>query len=198
MTVARTFVKPGDCVWDVGSNQGIFAACAASQAGAQGHVFSVEADPTYAALQHRTFSRFPNTVAPCSVLSAAVSDKIGIVDFAVSTRGHARSSIASLADGPAASHKPVVTVTLDFLLDHWPVPNVLKIDVEGADLMVLRGSRRLLSVARPIIYIEISAENHLACSAILSDSGYSVGQLRLDGTVKPDAGYTPYALATPY
>lgn len=197
MLVAEHFVEPGACVWDIGSNQGIFAACAAAKAGPTGKVFSVEADPAYAALQHRSFSRFSSAVAPCSVLAAAISDAVSLLDFAVSAKGHARSGIASVSDGPIAAHKPVVSVTLDFLLEHWPAPNVVKIDVEGADFMALSGAPRLLRDARPLVYIEMTPQTRARSSQILNDAGYRLSRLTGDGTLAPIEQHTPYVIAQP-
>jgi hypothetical protein len=48
----------------------------------------------------------------------------------------------------------VPTVTLDEFLPREFVPRLLKIDVEGAELQVLRGGRRILERDRPIVLFE--------------------------------------------
>ena len=197
MLIVRHFVSPSHCVWDIGSNQGIFSVCAAYKAGPTGQVFSVEADPTYAALQHRTFSALPPGNAPCSVLCAAVADRGGILDFSVSARGHARSGLTKVAIERVASHKPVVAVTLDYLLDFWPAPNVAKIDVEGADLLVLQGASRLLREANPLIYIEMTPETYPHSSDLLRAAGYELFHLHGDGSLSPLIQFSPYVVARP-
>jgi hypothetical protein len=52
----------------------------------------------------------------------------------------------------------VPTITLDSLLDYFAAPRLVKIDVEGAEAIVLRGANRLLSECRPLIYIEVCDE----------------------------------------
>ena len=50
----------------------------------------------------------------------------------------------------------MVTITLDLLLEQGPAPNVVKIDVEGAELEVLRGGLRVLTEAKPVILCEVN------------------------------------------
>jgi len=66
----------------------------------------------------------------------------------------------------------VVQITLDWLLMHMPKPDVLKIDVEGAESGVLRGGERLLATARPVVLCEANADSRAEVSAILSRHGY--------------------------
>ena len=49
----------------------------------------------------------------------------------------------------------VVTITLDWLLEQGSAPDVLKIDVEGAEINVLRGAKRVLSEMRPVVLVEV-------------------------------------------
>lgn len=54
----------------------------------------------------------------------------------------------------------VPTLTLDSMLDRFTPPDVVKIDVEGAEKLVLAGSDRLLSEVRPRFYIEVGGEQN--------------------------------------
>lgn len=194
--VASILVKPGHVVWDIGSNLGIFSVCAAAKAGPEGQVFSVEADPEYAALQHRTFLGLPGQAAPCCILSAAIADRVSILDFGVHARGSARSGLVETASSAPASQKPVMAVTLDFLLQHWPAPNVVKIDVEGADLLVLRGAIRLLRDVRPAIYTEMTEDTYPLSSEIFQAAGYDLRRLDA-GRLTPLTSFGPYVVALP-
>jgi hypothetical protein len=53
----------------------------------------------------------------------------------------------------------VPTLTLDILLNKTFKPDFVKIDVEGAEKMVLNGAGKTLSSARPVFYIEVNASN---------------------------------------
>ena len=48
-----------------------------------------------------------------------------------------------------------MAITLDWALGHARLPDVLKIDVEGAELEVLQGANELFSKARPIVLCEV-------------------------------------------
>jgi hypothetical protein len=68
-------------------------------------------------------------------------------------------------------------------------PDVLKIDVEGAELEVLEGANRAITEFHPKIFLEIhGTQLHADCSALLKAQGYSVeesyGQLTASWTAK--------------
>ena len=52
---------------------------------------------------------------------------------------------------------PVTALTLDRLMSerHWPEVSLLKIDVQGAEMRVLRGARQLLERYQPTLYVEV-------------------------------------------
>ena len=53
-------------------------------------------------------------------------------------------------------------------------PDFVKIDVEGAEFLVLQGASRLLSDVRPSIYIEVSNRNISAVTDVLHGAGYKL------------------------
>lgn len=175
LTVADKYISPDSVVWDIGSNLGIFAFCAAHRAGRSGKVFSVEADPKYAELQNRTIAQLPRTYAPVTTLCAAVADQVGVLELCIPKNGHARNHLSIVAGNDAGNteaRKAVVAVTLDWLLQRWPDPNFVKLDVEGAEVLALLGARNLLHRARPVFYLESSPENQQRVSAILRSYNY--------------------------
>jgi hypothetical protein len=80
---------------------------------------------------------------------------------------------SSQADGNRLS-QPALAVPLDFLLDYFPAPGVLKIDVETHEMRVLQGASRLLETVRPVIWCEVSPENSQAVFEILDPFGYEL------------------------
>lgn len=159
LSMVRELVRPGMVVWDIGANVGLFSFAAAAL-GAE--VVAVEADFWLANLMHRStlLNHLRVTVVP-----AAVSDAQGVSKLYVSNRGKASNSLRG--DGPAQT---VVTVTLDWMLDHFPVPQVLKIDVEGMEFAVLNGARRVLQ-SRPVIFCEVN-EDRDRVGNLLREAGY--------------------------
>jgi hypothetical protein len=74
--------------------------------------------------------------------------------------------------------KPLFTgskpVSLDFLLDYFPVPSTLKIDAETHETRVLQGATKLLETVRPTIWCEVSPENAAAVFDLLHPLDYEL------------------------
>ena len=186
--VVRRYVAAGDVVWDIGSNLGILAFSSAVRVGVNGQVFSLEADPRYADIQTRTLKQFTDNAGAVSILCAAVSDRSGVMDLVIPKKGHARNHLAIVGGnqaGEAEMKKQVVTVTLDWLLEHWKAPDFLKMDVEGAELLAVTGGNRLFSEVRPVCYIECSPENAGAMTGFFKKHRYRLFSLDGTGEEKP-------------
>ncbi|HXO22262.1 MAG TPA: FkbM family methyltransferase [Thermoanaerobaculia bacterium] len=184
--LARELVRPGATVWDIGANVGLFAAAAAFLAGPSGAILAVEADDWLAGLLRRSFSTPPADHARIEVLSAAVAGRAGFADFSLASRGRAASHLArtagsTQAGGVRAVHK-VVTVTLDGLLKGFSAPDLVKIDVEGAELECLMGASQLLGRRRPTLLCEVTERNAPEVGRLLSGHGYRL----YDGEAAPD------------
>lgn len=168
-------VQPGHVVWDIGANIGLFALASAIRAGRDGQVISVEADTWNANLLRRSATLQPTTSASIVVVPLAVSDSQGVATFEIAERNRATNSMAGLGStqtgGTRETHL-VPTVTLDALADYLPLPDVLKIDVEGAEALVLRSASRILA-ARPLVFCEVVPDNAVAVRDALAPYGYS-------------------------
>lgn len=175
---AIEFVKPGNIVWDIGANVGLFSVAAAHRTGESGKVLAVEADIWLAALLRKTANLQPPTSATIQVIPAAIFDEPTIASFNVAKRGRA-SNFLTLAGGSSQSGGvretvSVLTITLDWLLEQGMTPNVVKIDVEGAESRVLKGAKRLLSEVRPVILIEVIDRECEEVTEILLRNGYTL------------------------
>jgi hypothetical protein len=68
----------------------------------------------------------------------------------------------------------VITLSLDWLMERLPIPNIIKIDAEGAEVEILRGGLTLIKKARPIIICEIGGDANASLVAeMLAPLGYS-------------------------
>lgn len=188
LQVAGSHIQRGDCVWDIGGNLGIFAVCAAWKAGPQGKVFTVEADPYFAELQHRTARRLGDGYAPVVPLCAAVADKISVLELAIPKRGQSRNHLRIVAGNDAGENeaiKQVLTVTADFLLEHWPKPDFVKVDIEGAELLFFQGARQLLTTVRPRFYLEVNEPNQDKITELLLSHNFRLFRLTKAGETAP-------------
>jgi hypothetical protein len=75
----------------------------------------------------------------------------------------------------------VVTVTLDWLAERFPVPDIIKIDVEAGERLVFEGAMALFNRTRPYLVCEVASANSSWVTNFLLSLGYSF----LDEQLKP-------------
>lgn len=179
--LVEELVKPGSVIWDVGANVGLFSFCAAAIAGKSGFTLAIEPDLWLAQLLTRSSRGLVHRQSACSnieVLCASVSDSNRISKLEIAERARASNHLFDTAGSPetgGSRHlQPSLLVTLDYLLDYFPSPSVLKIDVETHEANVLRGAHRLLTETRPVILCEVSHQNSDDVTAILHAARYEL------------------------
>lgn len=175
--VAQAIVKPNDVVWDVGGNIGLFAVSAAGLSGRGGAVLTIEADSGVFNLLLRTAKSQTSNHAPITCLNAAVSNQCGAVLFNIAKRSRSANSIegfGSTQTGGVAETRLVPALALDVLLSTFPAPQVLKIDVEGAELLALQGAQDILANVRPKIFVEVCEETSKGVAEILREYKYRI------------------------
>ena len=190
LNFASTFVAKDDVVWDIGANVGVFAFAAAHRVGANGEVVAVEPDFMLSWLLQQSVNVNRSKMQNVRVFSAAVSDKVGSTRLSIAARGRASNSIVANSSrtqsGGARYVQDVLTITLDSLLVESRPPNVVKIDVEGAECMVLHGAKKLLNEIRPLIYIEVGEQESNSVAEILMDASYTMFDGEAEGFPKID------------
>lgn len=175
--IAEVYLNAKSIVWDIGANVGVFTFAAATIA-TQGSVVAVEADTWLVGLLRKTsqFSKFANK--DIAIIPAAISEKASIACFLVALRGRASNTLedagGSTQMGGTRERQHVATTTLDTLLDKLKAPDFVKIDVEGAELMALKGAQRVIAEARPIFYIEVSTKTSGEVLDLFTSANYSV------------------------
>lgn len=186
--MVRELVKPGNVVWDVGANVGFFSFAAAVQAGPAGRVLAIEPDTWLVGLLRRSARLECEKRAPVEVIPAAVADQVGLARLYIAKHARASSHLEGFATkytGGTRAEQWVTTLTLDWLLERFPPPAVLKVDVEGAEHLVFQGAARLLNEFRPVILCEVRDENADAVSRILVPAGYTFFDASLDQPRRP-------------
>ncbi len=153
-------LRAGMTFYDIGANIGFFSLLAARLVGATGNVIAFEADPDAAARlrEHAARNRLPwITVEERAVWSETGGVRFIRSDPAASPDlglGHVQ------ADGTAKNSIGVAAVSLDDYAIHAPLPDFVKCDVEGAEVEVIRGARRLLAEKRPGVLCELHSEEN--------------------------------------
>lgn len=170
-------VRPGNVVWDVGANLGMFSFAAASLAGAQGKVFAFEPDTNLVTLLRRTAALQRTDMAPTTVLPVGVAGALGPRSFAIAARARAANALVDYGTSQAGGVRETQTimcVTLDSSLTWFDAPQVVKIDVEGAEIELLKGAETLLTKTRPVIACEVSGHNRQTAADILIARNYTL------------------------
>lgn len=190
LRAARTLVHTGDSVWDVGANLGLFSVAAAYFAGSGGAVVAIEADSDAVVLLNRTRDCQAADRARLTILPVAIGDSVGLARFSVARRARASNALdgyGSTQMGGIREVRLVPSTTLDSLLDQLPRPDVLKIDVEGAEMSVLAGADQVLREVRPAVYCEVTEKNASEARDLFEGYRYTV----FDGTEYQGVGDDP-------
>jgi FkbM family methyltransferase len=176
LDLAASHAAGADAVWDIGSNCGVFAVAAAHVAAIDAEIVAVEPDPFLASLLTKTVQLPENRCRTIRVLCAAISNRSGIGRFFQSARGRSQNSLEEAGPRSRAQGtrwaQDVPLISLDELLKQYRPPRLVKIDVEGAELLVLEGADRLLHEVRPHIYIEVGGEMNAAVTSLLRRHSY--------------------------
>jgi FkbM family methyltransferase len=163
-------VRPGMVCWDVGANVGFYTLLFAKLSGPEGRVFAFEPFRRNVDLlrRHVAMNKYQNVrISPC-----ALGDFDGEAGFDPGPG-------ASMGHLAAAGPVKVSCSRADTLLAASEVrtPDVIKIDVEGAEADVLRGARQAME-RRPVIFLATHGETaHRECVALLMACGYEVHAL---------------------
>lgn len=173
--LAQQYVHAGNVVWDLGANLGLFTFAAASLAGRTGRVFAIEADAWLVQLLRKSALMQPSEAAPVDVIPAAIARDVGIRAFALAKRSRSTNHLAEygMSDaGGVRERQSVVSVSLDWLATQLPPPNVIKIDIEGAEVEALSGATQVLARFRPVLLCEVSYASQDAVTQILASNRY--------------------------
>src|SRR5262249_1202323 len=177
LMAAHTLVKAGDVIWDIGANVGLFSLAAAVCAGNRGEVIAFEPDVWLVQLLRKTSAVQPAKYAPITVVPVAVASEISLRHFSIAFRSRASNALAghgSSQMGGIEEEHLVATFNLDWLLTRLRVPNIIKIDVEGAELEVLRNQHHMLSEVRPAIICEVGSQSTDEMTEILTSASYCI------------------------
>jgi FkbM family methyltransferase len=192
-------VRPGWTCADVGAHEGIFTRLLADLVGESGRVIAFEAHPDNARrLQKSLRSGLHDRV---TVENLAVTD--GTADHVTLHPGRRRASQewnvlgVDLEGRPTPAELEIPATSLDSYFANGPL-DFVKLDVEGAEAVVLRGMRRLLRERRPTIAVEFHTPAGWAARTELLDAGYRLETPAGEPVdAGPDAERVYHSLALP-
>lgn len=133
----RRVLRPGDTFLDIGANIGFYSLIASSIIGATGQVIAVEADPETATRlkEHLRINRCKNSI----VYQVGISDRFETLNLAVNEHGNRGGSsfLASSSRSVAVDCQPLTDFLSSALKSSLP-PRLMKMDIEGMELRVMR------------------------------------------------------------
>lgn len=150
----RDNIQEGMTIIDVGANAGVYTFSAAKRVGATGKVLAIE--PFSECVNYLNETCRVNQFDWVTVCAGAASDRDGTARLSVGSASELNELVSVDDPNASGSFEEVDCFTLDSLLDKYDVKRVdlLKIDAEGHELQVLKGSDRLLRDFKPIILYE--------------------------------------------
>ena len=191
-------VRHGGVVWDVGANIGFYSLIA-SRLVDDGEVVAFEPLPANQEAIRRNLAL--NEIANVRLVPIALSDAEGEAELEI----HASPTWAKLdtsgdtafkRDGEVSERVRVEVSTLDAQLDGYAPPDLVKMDIEGAEVAALRGASRLLGEHRPTLICELHGTN-AAVTELLESHDYDVRVVETPQIRPQDAEWYVHVVATP-
>lgn len=144
-------LKAGMVVLDVGGQQGVYTCLAAQRVGPQGQVVAFEPHPGNFKILSGNITR--NRLSHAKAVHTAILDHSGAVDLYLHSHSGWHSAVRSSGKGKVR----VPCTSLDEAVGTLGVSRVdlIKVDVEGAVLNVLRGAKKVLGRYKPLVVLEL-------------------------------------------
>ena len=165
----HSFVENDSIILDVGANFGLYSIVAGNKL-TTGKVYAFEPVPDLVQQFKRNIQL--NELTNIEIVPSAVSDISGSFQFYLSGKDNLGMSGFHPPDNFSGTQKIVDSVILDEWAEDNQIAklNLVKIDVEGAEINVLKGMKNLIKKFKPVIFIEISSEN-------LEKYGYTINDV---------------------
>jgi FkbM family methyltransferase len=166
-----------DVVFDIGANVGFYTVLASRLVTSTGRVYAFEPLPHNLGYLRRHVAK--NALQNVAIIAAAVAASPGRARFTAAVdRSQAR------LDPSGEIEVDVVAIDELVASNQLALPQIVKIDVEGAEFDVLQGMIETLRTAAPIIFLATHGSDvHARCLALLYELGYAVTPLNAG---KPD------------
>lgn len=176
----RRLVPEGSVVYDVGANVGFYTLALARLVGPSGKVYAFEPEARNVSMLRRHVEL--NGLGQVTIVQVAVSAGAGLVGFSGDREQGRMAQTESYL---------VPTVSLDeFVARGYPIPAFVKMDVEGAETMVLEGAASILArrqtswmIATHGAHLQASCRNTMACT------GHALTNMSFGAVTEKDADF---------
>jgi len=168
----RRYVRRGDTVYDVGANLGYISLSLAKQVGPNGRVAAFEPVPQNVDVLRKNIAN--NGLPNVRVFAVAASDRKGEAVIRIADGNFATSSLVWHRKNSSAEELVIKTVAIDDLVKNGELtePSFVKIDVEGAEGLALKGMLRTVALSRPVLLIESSEAGRETTWQLLRELDY--------------------------
>lgn len=161
-------VPKSSIVYDIGAHVGFYALLASELVGEKGKVIAFEPLPRNLLYlkRHLVLNHCVNVV----IIEAAVTDSSGVSSFSEGST----NSMGHLSKGGQIT---INTISIDEIVkrEALPPPNCIKIDIEGTELLALKGAKQTLIDYCPKIFLAThSRKIHIDCCNFLSSLNYKL------------------------
>lgn len=199
----RELIQPGAIIYDVGANIGYVSLLLAKASGETGKVYAFEALPENAERWRQNIALNRMGIR-LELFAGAVTQASGPVRFLVHASGGMGKAAGSAGrQDHYLSEVNVQGISLDeFVYGQGnPPPQVVKMDIEGGEVLALPGMQRVLAEARPLMLMELHGpESSRAAWERLTEAGYQICWMRRGYPEIPSLeamGWKAYIVAKP-
>lgn len=187
-------LKEGQTYIDVGAHFGYFTLLAATITGDKGKIVAFEAASNTVEILRKNTAAWKNITIAHNAVSDR-SEQISFYEFPVLYSEYNSMTIGQFENERWMNeNKPqkikVEAVTLDaYIMQHALVPDMIKIDVEGAEDKAIAGCKEVLEKYSPAVILEFLSEDrdnkaHHKAKEIMGGLGYTPFLVQGDGSLK--------------
>ena len=176
---------------DVGAHRGLYTFFFLDQLDSdKGQIYTIELNPeTFKVLEAR-FSYKPNV----TLINKAICDSDGTIEYYVGDTTHQTNIIGhDMGNNKNDVGGTVESIRLDTLLKDEKEITVLKIDVEGAEIAVLKGAEGIMSrVNHILLECHLDEDWPEVRELIIGKYGFSCYNMETNGIVNASTQQRPY------
>jgi len=150
-------LRPGMVFYDIGSNNGFFSLLAGRIVGPEGQVVAFEAEPRLGGIVLENIDR--NSAHNVRLVQSAVWSSSGFVDFCPADPSISPDlGLGRVVTNSGVKVVVVPSLCLDEFVETERPPDLIKCDVEGAEVEIFRGAKKVLTKYKPLVECEVHSD----------------------------------------